>query len=190
MEIVVKDIAKPDKHYPNWYYVNPLRRLFVDPLMFNIYVQPGQTAADIGCGPGFFTLPLAEAVGYRGQVYAIDSNRRAVDAVRRRADRQGINNVIGVNTSAAHLELIDDSSVDFILGYGLMCSLAPADREQAVSEIKRILKPGGKAYLNALKGGRSYLDDAEWQSILDQFKVEWRSSPVANEYAALLIKKK
>lgn len=186
---MVKDIAKPDKHYPNWFYINPLRRFFVDPLMFNIYVQPGHIVADIGCGPGYFTLPLAECVGYRGQVYAIDSNEHAVKAVRQRAERQGINNVIGVKASAAHMELIDNDFVDFILGYGLMSSLAPAAREQAVSEIKRILKPGGKVYLNALKGGESYLNDDEWQKILNQFKVEWRSSPVAKDYAALLLKR-
>ena len=38
----------------------------------SIGVDKGKTVADLGCGPGFFTLPLAELVGPTGQVYAVD----------------------------------------------------------------------------------------------------------------------
>jgi ubiquinone/menaquinone biosynthesis C-methylase UbiE len=35
-------------------------------------LHPGQTVLDLGAGPGFWTLPLAEMVGATGQVWAVD----------------------------------------------------------------------------------------------------------------------
>lgn len=51
-------------------------------------VRPGQTLADLGCGVGVFTLPLARAVGPKGKVYAVDINQSVLDCVRFLADRQ------------------------------------------------------------------------------------------------------
>jgi SAM-dependent methyltransferase len=48
-----------------------------------------------------------------------------------------------------------------------------ADRQLSVSEIKRILKPGGKAYLSL--GARppfGFVGEAEWGKILEEFRVE------------------
>lgn len=36
------------------------------------YVREGMTVLDVGCGPGFFTLPLARMVGPAGKVVAVD----------------------------------------------------------------------------------------------------------------------
>ena len=42
----------------------PVRRLITDPRrMLKGLAGPGDVVMDVGCGPGFFTLPLAEAVG-------------------------------------------------------------------------------------------------------------------------------
>ena len=41
----------------------------------------GQTLIDLGCGPGFATLDLAEIVGPHGRVLAIDRSRRFLDAL-------------------------------------------------------------------------------------------------------------
>ena len=44
-----------------------------DKIVRALGVKQGMKVADIGCGPGFFTIPLARAVGQRGAVYAVDS---------------------------------------------------------------------------------------------------------------------
>ena len=52
---------------------NPLRRLIQPPRrILNGFIREGDTAVDLGCGPGFFTLEMARMVGPTGQVVAVD----------------------------------------------------------------------------------------------------------------------
>ena len=56
------------------------RRLITDPeALLSPYVRPGQTVADIGCGPDFFTLALARLVGSNGRVIAADVDQYMLD---------------------------------------------------------------------------------------------------------------
>jgi len=36
------------------------------------YVESGMTVLDLGCGPGFFSVEMAEMVGASGKVIAVD----------------------------------------------------------------------------------------------------------------------
>ena len=93
----------------------------------------------------------------------------------KKADKRGIHNIEAYTSSASDLRFIKDGSVDFVLAYGLLCSMAPRYRESAVNEMKRILKPSGIAYLCAARGPWSYIDRAEWEKILEGFRVKRRS---------------
>jgi ubiquinone/menaquinone biosynthesis C-methylase UbiE len=166
---------KQDKRFPFFINDNPLRRLFLPPRrLTKRYVKEGQTAADLGCGPGFYTLALAKYVGPGGKVYAIDSDGRAVKEVERRAAKRGFKNIEARAVSASDLGFIADGSVDFVLSNGLLCSMAPKDHEAALSEMKRILKPDGLAYVSVATGPWSHVDRAEWEKILDGFEVKWK----------------
>jgi ubiquinone/menaquinone biosynthesis C-methylase UbiE len=167
--------AKRDKHFPLFAHDNPLRRLFGSPRKYCPYVKQDQIVADLGCGPGYYTLALAESVGANGRVYAVDSDEKAVRAVERKATKRRYHNIEAHVSSAANLSFIEDESVDFVLANGLFCSMAPQDHESAVNEIKRTLKPNGKAFLSAARGFMSYVDKAEWEEILEGFKVEGRN---------------
>lgn len=52
------------------------RREWQDPAKIakEIGIVKGIWVADLGCGPGFFTLPIASMVGENGVVYAVDAN--------------------------------------------------------------------------------------------------------------------
>jgi len=52
--------------------------------------------AEIGSGPGYFTLRLARAVGRSGRVYAVDPEPAMLDALRGRLRRDGVHNVTPV----------------------------------------------------------------------------------------------
>ncbi len=166
---------KNDMRIPVFALDNPLRRLLDDPRKYCKYVRPGQVVADLGCGPGFFTIPLAETVGPGGRVYAVDSDIRPIRAVERKARKKSLGNIETHHTSAGNLSFIGDASVDFVLADGLLCTMAPREHIQAVHEIKRILKAGGSAFLVTGRGSMSYVDDGEWEDILAEFKVVERN---------------
>lgn len=64
---------------------NPLRRLLQSPSrIVGPYIKPGDTVIDIGCGPGFFSLPMAEMVGPQGKVIAVDLQSEMLDQVSKR----------------------------------------------------------------------------------------------------------
>jgi len=178
---------KKDLHFLNISFDNLIRKLYEPPQKFSAYVAPGQVVADLGCGPGYFTIPLAECVGPQGRVYAVDSYPNAIRAAEKKILKRGLHNIELHACSAADLSFIPERSVDFVLANGLLCCVAPDERDSAVSEIKRILKATGKAYLVAGRGYPSYMNDESWEHVLSGFAVESRNKPpYKGDYWALV----
>lgn len=169
--------------------LDPLRRLFERPKrLIEPYVRDGQVVADLGCGSGYYALALAELVGSAGKVYAIDLDKRAIRTLARKAERGGYRNIEVQAVSAADVSFIRDKSVDFVLAYGLLCSMA-SNRQSAVNEIKRILKSTGKAYISLGFGPPlGFVDKAEWEKILQGFRVEQGGS-YKEKWAVVSLKK-
>lgn len=119
-----------------------LRRLAHDPeKMLAGLVRDGDTAADIGCGPGFFTIAMARLAGTRGRVFAVDIQEKMLAKVRRRADEAGVGNRITPHLcTEADLGLVEQ--VDFALAFWMVHEVPrPLD---LFRQIHGILKPGGR----------------------------------------------
>src|SRR3569623_1929536 len=56
-------------------------------------VQLGQTVVDMGCGNGFYTVPLAKLVGKEGRVLAVDVQPEMLTLLRANLRKQNITNV-------------------------------------------------------------------------------------------------
>ncbi len=67
-----------------------------DAVLRALGLQRGQVVADIGAGPGFFTLRLADAVGPTGQVFAVDPESAVLDVLHERLKRSRVRNVTPV----------------------------------------------------------------------------------------------
>lgn len=120
---------------------NPLRRLIQDPeRILSGLVTPGQVVADIGCGIGYFTIPLARMVGTQGQVLAIDLQERMLAGVRRRAAKAGLSERIQL-CLATPAGLGVEGPVDFVLTFYMVHEVP--DQERFLGEIHALLKPGG-----------------------------------------------
>jgi ubiquinone/menaquinone biosynthesis C-methylase UbiE len=167
--------------------LNPIRRLFEPPQkLIEPYATKGQVVADLGCGSGFYTFALAQCVGPEGKTYAVDLDKKCIQAIEKKMEKEGYHNIEAHASSASNLGFIKDESVDFVLANGLLCSMAD-HRQEAVNEIKRILKPGGQAFLSL--GARpplGFVNRAEWKKILEGFRVE-RSDGSSQKWA--LVKK-
>jgi len=96
-------------------------------------LRRGQVVAEIGSGPGYFTLRLARAVGPSGRVYAVDPEPSVLDVLRQRLRRFGIHNVTPVlglgddpllPPGACHLALIVNAYHHFEDGPALLRRLA------------------------------------------------------------------
>ncbi len=155
--------------------LNPITRLFQDPRRHvEPYVSNGQVVADLGCNLGYYTLALAECVGPEGKVYAVDLNENHIRALEKKANERGYRNIEAHASSASDLSFIKAESVDFVLANGLLCNMAD-HRQLAVNEIERILKPTGQAHLSlGALPPLGFVDRAEWEKILEGFRVERR----------------
>lgn len=115
------------------------RRSLLDPDAFleRLDVKAGATVADLGAGPGFFTLPLAERVGPRGKVYAVDVSP---EMIRRLQDRN-LPAQVEVKLSGENRLPIPDARVDLALLAFVLHELE--DPHAFLREAARVLKPGG-----------------------------------------------
>ncbi len=116
------------------------RRELLDPGAFldSIGVNPGAVVADLGAGPGFFTRPLAERVGPRGAVYAVDVSPEMVRLLRDRDIPAQVKVLLSGETRLP----IPDGAVDLaLLAFVLHKLDNPAE---FLSEVRRTLKPSGR----------------------------------------------
>ena len=74
-----------------------------DEVVAALRLRPGDAAADVGAGPGYFTLRLARAVGPDGRVYGIDAEPRMLELLARRAADAGVLNIEPVRAEALPL---------------------------------------------------------------------------------------
>jgi cyclopropane fatty-acyl-phospholipid synthase-like methyltransferase len=56
-------------------------------------LEAGQRVLEVGCGPGFFTVPAAEMVGQSGSITSLDVSPTAVAHVRQKVEEAGVTNV-------------------------------------------------------------------------------------------------
>lgn len=67
-----------------------------DEVVAALGLKPGQTACDVGAGPGYFTLRLARVVGADGRVFAVDVEPRLLSLLGERMAEAGLANVTPV----------------------------------------------------------------------------------------------
>lgn len=117
---------------------NKLRKLLFNPeQIFGNYVNKGNVVADIGCGPGFFTIPLADLVGQEGHVIAVDIEQNMIDRIMRNAKAHGLEKrIIPHKCLPEALNLTEP--LDFALCFWTVHEVP--DQENFLHEIFRILK--------------------------------------------------
>ena len=129
---------------------NPLRRLVQKPEgILRGIVQPGEHCLDLGCGFGYFTMPMARIVGSSGTVTAADLQSEMLAGVKRRAEKAGL-------VSRIRLREVDDSGLhfegafDFVLAFWMLHEVP--DQAVVLGQICRALRPGGRFLLVEPKG--------------------------------------
>jgi ubiquinone/menaquinone biosynthesis C-methylase UbiE len=101
----------------------------------------GERILEVGPGTGYYTLDLAGWLGPGGAVEIFDLQQEMLDHTMRRARGRGLDNVVPTQGDATALPYEDDS----FEGAVLVTVLGEIpDREAAMRELQRVLKPGGR----------------------------------------------
>jgi ubiquinone/menaquinone biosynthesis C-methylase UbiE len=124
-----------------WTFDNPLRSLIHRPAeIVGPYVRGGMTAADIGCGIGYFSIPLAKMVGGKGSVFAVDVQREMLAMLKKRAEKAGVADRIRPVLSAGD-DLSVTEPVDFVLAFWMVHEVK--DIPRFLGQLFSLLKKGG-----------------------------------------------
>ncbi|OHD63353.1 MAG: hypothetical protein A2176_00145 [Spirochaetes bacterium RBG_13_51_14] len=117
---------------------NPIRRMIQSPeKIVGNYVKPGHTVLDMGCGPGFFSIPMARMVGKNGRVIAVDVQETMLDRVRKRAARYDLlDRISAIRCSPEDIGVRD--KVDFALTFWMVHEVS--DKERLFRQIAGILR--------------------------------------------------
>jgi len=116
------------------------------------------TVLDIGCGMGFFSLPLAKLVGEKGRVVCIDLQEKMIKDLLARAKKAGLTDRIDARVCSQSSLGVSDlaAKIDFALAFALVHEVP--DKELLFSEIHSSMKPGAKLLLAEPRGHVSKLD--------------------------------
>ncbi len=95
---------------------------------------------DVGCGPGRLTIPVAKAVGPDGEVVALDIQQGMLERLRKRIDAADLKNIRPIQGGIGQAQ-IESDAFDRALLVTVLGEIP--DRDAALREIYRILKPGG-----------------------------------------------
>jgi SAM-dependent methyltransferase len=139
-------------------------------------IAPGMIVLDVGAGPGFAAADLAEIVGERGRVVALERSDRFASAARARAARLGLGNLDvreqDVCETGFGAGVADAAWCLWVLSF-------VADPARTVGHIAAALKPGGVAIFH------EYADYGAWRTMppdsdVDRFRSlvmqSWRDS--------------
>ncbi len=124
-------------------------------LLTRIPIDPYHHVADVGCGPGYFSLPLAKYLSH-GRLYAVDVDDEMLDALKRRVDSVPLGNVEAIKSDGEDLGLAPHSLDGMLLAYVVHY---PDDRIAFLKAAAEALKP------------------AAWCCVLEWYCVETEHGP-------------
>jgi ubiquinone/menaquinone biosynthesis C-methylase UbiE len=111
--------------------------------------EPGERVLEIGPGTGYYSLDLAEWLAPGGTLELFDLQQEFLDHTMRRAAERGLDNLVATRGDATALPY-DDDSIDAVVLVAVLGEIP--DQAAAMSEIARVLRPGGRLVSGELIG--------------------------------------
>ncbi len=128
------------RHIDNW-----IRPLIHNPkTLLGPHLSSGMTVLDVGCGGGFITMAAARLIGENGRVIAADLQVEMLEAVARRASKEGLTSRVHIlRCTKDHIGVTDQLD----LAVALFMLHEVSDQRSFFKEIWDQLKPGGRLFV-------------------------------------------
>jgi ubiquinone/menaquinone biosynthesis C-methylase UbiE len=124
---------------------NVIRRWLQNPRkILGPYVREGMKVLDIGCGPGFFSIELAQMVGKSGRVIALDLQEGMLRKLRDKIRGTELEECITLHKCEKNSFGLSEL-VDFALAFYVVHEIP--DRKRFLNDIRSVLKPSGQVLI-------------------------------------------
>ena len=117
--------------------------------------RPGERLLEVGPGTGYYTLDVANWLQPGGMIEIFDLQQEMLDHTKQRTGKRGITNLTSTQGDARELPYADGS---FDAAYLVAVLGEIPDQQQALRELARVIKPGGRLIVGELFG------DPHWVS--------------------------
>jgi ubiquinone/menaquinone biosynthesis C-methylase UbiE len=120
---------------------NRAKNLQIYRVMDLLHLSTGKTVADIGAGGGWFSVRAAKRVAPNGKVLAEDINPKYIEAIRQRAQKEGLSDIVPVLGTPDDPKLAPNS-----LDAALMLKVYHeiAHPETMLGHLRAAMKPGAR----------------------------------------------
>ena len=149
-------------------------------------ISIGSRVVDVGCGPGYATIDLAEIVGRTGEVFAIERSERFLKIAQHRCAANGLTNI-----RFRHADLMEDSlgETGYDATWCRWVACFVSDPQKLIKKISGVLRPGGVAIFH------EYIDYKTWrfaprrpghESFVEEVMASWRANGGEPDVGAFL----
>lgn len=145
--------------------------------------QPGERILEVGPGTGYYSLDIASAL-VGGRLDIFDLQQEMLDHTMKRAQRRGVQNITATHGDACALPYADDS---FDAAYLVAVLGEIPDQLAALSELARVLRPGGRLVIGELLGDPHWVSPRQMRSRAERAGLRWtgRSGPPLAYFARM-----
>jgi ubiquinone/menaquinone biosynthesis C-methylase UbiE len=126
-----------------WFAMFGKERAFRNKLVELGRLRSGESVLDVGCGTGTLAIAAKRRVGTNGTVYGIDASPQMLARADKKTKKAGVEVVF--QNAVAEAIPFQDEKFDVVFSTVMLHHLPQKARLQAVKEIRRVLKPGGRA---------------------------------------------
>ena len=146
--------------------------------------QPGERLLEIGVGTGYYSCDLAEWVAPGGTLELFDLQQEFLDHTMQAAAERGLTNLVPTQGDATNLHY-EDASIDAVILTAVLGEIP--DRESALREIRRVLKPNGRLIVGELFGDPHFTSRKSLQRLGEEagLKLVESSGPAFGYFARL-----
>jgi arsenite methyltransferase len=171
--------ARLEKHYAIPVIVEQRRRT-----LEALGAGAGERILDVGSGPGFLTAQIAEIVGPGGRVCAVDTAEPMLESGRRRCASLPM---VEFQRADAKTLPYPDASFDAAVA-AQVCLFVP-ELEAALVELRRVLRPGGRAIVLDTDWGSTVWnsrDPARMARVMEAWKRRYVNAHIGRALPAAL----